>query len=71
MGSHYRPTLGYLGRTELFDFRDLTGMKPQSAILGHAKDLVRIEVVGSLIPRLAARPSSALAGLMLRERAVT
>ena len=36
MGSHHRLTSGDFGRTEAVDSRDLAGMKPQSAMLGHA-----------------------------------
>ena len=53
MGSHHRPTSGYIGRTEAFDSRDLSGTKPWSATLDHAKDLVRIEGVrGFKFPQL-------------------
>jgi hypothetical protein len=32
VAGHRRPTSGYIGRTEAFDFRNSTGMKPRSAM---------------------------------------
>ena len=45
LGSHHRPTSGYIGQAEAFDFSGLTAIEPQPAMPDDAGDLVRIEVV--------------------------